>query len=94
VRRTTQRHRDLARGPARLTAALAIDRALDGADVTDPRSPLVVRRGDPVPYEVVRFGPRVGVSSAADVPWRLWVDGDPTVSVYRPAVPRRRRSGA
>jgi DNA-3-methyladenine glycosylase len=35
--------RDLARGPARLCQALGIDRALDGADVCDPRSPIRVR---------------------------------------------------
>ena len=35
--------RDLARGPARLCQALAIGRALDGADVCDPGSPLRVR---------------------------------------------------
>ncbi len=93
-RRTTHRHRDLARGPARLTVALAVDRSLDGADVTDPRSPLVVRRGGAVPDGAVRSGPRVGVAKGAQVPWRLWVDGDPTVSVYRPAVPRKRGSGA
>ena len=34
-------------------------------------------------------GPRVGVSSAAEVPWRFWYDGDPTVSVYRAHVPRQ-----
>jgi DNA-3-methyladenine glycosylase len=33
---------DLARGPARLCQALGIDRALDGADVCDPASPLRV----------------------------------------------------
>jgi DNA-3-methyladenine glycosylase len=33
-------------------------------------------------------GPRVGVSSAAEIPWRFWYDGDPTVSVYRAHVPR------
>ena len=35
-------------------------------------------------------GPRVGVSAAATVPWRFWLDGEPSVSVYRPWVPRRR----
>jgi len=35
--------RDLARGPARLCQALAIDRARDGADACDPGSPLRVR---------------------------------------------------
>ncbi len=94
TRRAIRRDRDLARGPARLTVALAVDRSLDGADVTDPGSPLVVRRGRPVPDDVVRSGPRVGVSNAAHVPWRFWVDAEPTVSVYRPAVPRRRGSTA
>jgi DNA-3-methyladenine glycosylase len=36
-------------------------------------------------------GPRVGVSSAAEIPWRFWYDGDPTVSVYRAHVPRQRK---
>jgi DNA-3-methyladenine glycosylase len=35
-------------------------------------------------------GPRVGVREGADVPWRFWLDGEPTVSVYRPHQPRRR----
>jgi DNA-3-methyladenine glycosylase len=83
--------RDLARGPARLTKALAVDRALDGADVCDRGSPLRVIHGDAVPRDRVRTGPRVGVNAAADRPWRWWIDGDPTVSAYRPHAPRRRR---
>lgn len=35
-------------------------------------------------------GPRVGVRDGADVPWRFWLEGEPTVSVYRPHVPRKR----
>jgi DNA-3-methyladenine glycosylase len=84
---------DLARGPARLCQALAIDRRLDGADVCDPASPLRVlgpRSGLVPSPDQIRCGPRVGVSSAAEVAWRFWVDGDPTVSAYRPHVPRRR----
>ena len=93
--------RDLARGPARLCQALDIDRSLNGADVCAARSPLRVRpgsasttarsgtvpaRGEDLP-EIPRIasGPRVGVSSAAEVPWRFWFEGDPTVSVYRAA---------
>ena len=90
ARRPGASDRDLARGPARLTKALAIDRALNGADVTCPTSPLQVVDGDVVARDVVRSGPRVGVNAAADVPWRLWIDGERTVSVYRPHTPRKR----
>jgi DNA-3-methyladenine glycosylase len=83
--------RDLARGPARLCQALDIDRALDGADVCVAGSPLrmLSGAGNPARSGKITTGPRVGVSSAAEIPWRFWYDGDPTVSVYRPHVPRR-----
>jgi 3-methyladenine DNA glycosylase Mpg len=35
-------------------------------------------------------GPRVGLRLAADRPWRFWVPGEPSVSVYRPAAPLKR----
>jgi DNA-3-methyladenine glycosylase len=83
--------RDLARGPARLCLALGIDRALDGADACVPSSSLRVGTGaEPAARSVkIATGPRVGVSSAAEIPWRFWLEGDPTVSVYRAAAPRR-----
>jgi DNA-3-methyladenine glycosylase len=87
--------RNLARGPARLCQALGVDRALDGTDVCDAASPLRVRfdgMGRSVidrPAEIDR-GPRVGVSSGADMPWRFWLANEPTVSPYRPHVPRNR----
>ena len=90
--------RDLARGPARLCQALDIDRSLDGADVCVPGSPLRVRWEGAGPGTTARSaerkvctGPRVGVAAAAEVPWRFWVEGEPTVSAYRPAAPRRRK---
>jgi DNA-3-methyladenine glycosylase len=85
--------RDLARGPARLCQALGIDRSLDGADVCAASSPLRVRAGagNPARSAKIVTGPRVGVSSAAEIPWRYWYDGDPTVSVYRAHVPRQRK---
>jgi DNA-3-methyladenine glycosylase len=89
-RRLNARPRDLARGPARLCVALSVDRTLDGADVTKARSPITVSEAEPVPDALVRTGPRVGISVATDWPYRLWIDGDPTVSPYRPAKPRRR----
>jgi len=88
--------RDLARGPARLCQALDIDRSLDGADVCVADSPLRMRwpdaRTTARSAEIkVLSGPRVGVSSAAEIPWRFWIEGEPTVSAYRAAVPRRRK---
>jgi DNA-3-methyladenine glycosylase len=97
ARRTTSRSpHDLASGPARLTVALGVDGSLDGADATRPRAPLRVRAGEPPVGKVLR-GPRVGVAGdGAGHPWRFWLEGEPTVSTYRPALPRRRpvsRSG-
>jgi DNA-3-methyladenine glycosylase len=43
---------------------------------------------------LILTGPRVGVRTGADVPWRFWLDGEPTVSAYRPHAPRRRHSAA
>ncbi|RAY17249.1 DNA-3-methyladenine glycosylase [Actinomadura craniellae] len=90
-RRPRSSARDLTRGPARLCQALAVDRAQDGVDGCDPEGPLRVLLGEPAAGEV-RSGPRVGVNAASDVPWRFWLDGEPSVSAYRRHVPRRRRA--
>jgi DNA-3-methyladenine glycosylase len=88
VRRDTE----LARGPARLTRTLAVDRSLNGVDALDPAAPLRLLRGACVPRDRVVVGPRVGVAGAgAPTPWRYAVADDPTVSAYRPAVRRTRR---
>jgi DNA-3-methyladenine glycosylase len=93
-RERTVSFRDLARGPGRLCLALDIDRSLDGTDVCAADSPLRMRwpeagTTDRSAEITVASGPRVGVSSAAEVPWRFWIEGEPTVSAYRPATPRR-----
>jgi DNA-3-methyladenine glycosylase len=83
---------ELARGPARLTAVLAVldlDRSANGLDLTDPASPVRLYEGDPVPDDLVRTGPRVGVAMAMEVPWRYWVAGSPAVSAYRRGGKRR-----
>jgi len=84
---------DLARGPARLCQALGIGRSLDGADVCNPASQLRIRPpagGGSGAAAGISHGPRVGISAAADRPWRFWLTGDPTVSPYRAHVPRAR----
>lgn len=87
--------RDLARGPARLASALGLNREHDGLDLLDPASP--VRLEIPSsPAGQVSQGPRVGVAGEGGdpgrYPWRFWLDGEPSVSVYRPAVRRTRRT--
>lgn len=97
--------RDLARGPARLAAALGLDGGLDGIALGGRSSPSPVRLvlGDDARegrVEQVRTGPRVGVSGLGGdgeiYPWRFWLDGEPSVSAYRPGVSRSSppRSGA
>ena len=84
-RRPRSTDRDLARGPARLCQALALDLAQDGADLT--AGPVTLTPAAE-PYTDVSTGPRVGLRLAADRPWRFWLTGERTVSTYRPAVPR------
>jgi DNA-3-methyladenine glycosylase len=91
--------RDLARGPARLAVALGFDREHNGLDACSagppgPSGRLAVLEGDPPETGLVRSGPRTGVSSGKETPWRFWIEGDPTVSPYRAHVPRRPRGTA
>ena len=82
---------ELAKGPARLTGVLGLGRQHNGADLTEPASPVRLLSGEPLPDNEIRVGPRVGVAVAIDVPWRFWVDS-PTVSVYRRGGKRRQSS--
>nr|WP_205739671.1 DNA-3-methyladenine glycosylase [Georgenia sp. SYP-B2076] len=92
-RRTAARSdRDLARGPARLAQALGLTGA-DSGLVLAAGGRAELELGAPVPADRLRSGPRVGVAGAggdaATFPWRYWLDGEPTVSAYRPATRRR-----
>ena len=80
---------DLARGPARLCAALGIDGTSSGLDLLESSSAVRLVAADLTPpMSLVRSGHRVGVSEAATRPWRFWLDGEPSVSQYRTS-PRR-----
>ncbi|BBY35412.1 3-methyladenine DNA glycosylase [Mycolicibacter minnesotensis] len=80
----------LARGPGNLCAALGIAMADNGIDLLDPSGPVRLELGGKLPDQ---SGPRVGVSRAADRPWRLWVPARPEVSAYRRS-PRAPAPGA
>jgi DNA-3-methyladenine glycosylase len=75
--------RDLCDGPGKLCQALGVDRAFDGADlVTGDRGVELVDDGTPPPDEPGVSG-RVGLSVAAEVPWRFFVPGAVGVSRAR-----------
>jgi DNA-3-methyladenine glycosylase len=85
--------RELARGPARLCQALAIDRGSDGVDACAAGSPLrMFGSAEDRAGLAISTGPRVGISQAADRPWRYWLTGDTHVSLYKPAQQRRRQA--
>ncbi|MFH8709682.1 DNA-3-methyladenine glycosylase [Streptomyces zaomyceticus] len=91
-RRSARYDHELAKGPARLATALDIGLSLNGTDTcADPDAPLTLFTGTPPAPEHIRNGPRTGVGGdGAPHPWRFWIDGDPSVSPYRPHTPRKR----
>ena len=101
ARRGTARERDWCRGPGRLAQALALSREHTGRDfcrpaIGEPIELTVTAPRHPVEPLGVRTGPRVGVSGPGGdgvaYPWRFWLEGEPSVSVYRPGAVRKRRS--
>lgn len=73
---------ELTNGPAKLCSALAIDRALNGADLVTSEEAWL-ERDALVGESDIAEGPRIGVHGderAQTVPWRFWVAGNPYVS--------------
>ncbi len=91
-RRAARVSRDLARGPARLSQALAIGPDDLDTDLLSPESSVRLHRG--TAPAAISAGPRVGISQATDLPWRFWERDAPSVSVFRAGgKPRRTRAG-
>ena len=84
------RTRGLGRGPGNLCSAAGITIADNGIDLFDADNPVRLRLND---ASEASSGPRVGVSHAADRPWRLWLPGRAEVSAYRRS-PRAPAPGA
>ncbi len=62
-------------GPGKLTQALGIDGALNGADLCAAGAQLFLETGAPIPDSSVTIGPRVGLNTVPEpwksVPWRF-----------------------
>jgi DNA-3-methyladenine glycosylase len=87
LRRNRPGHADiqLTNGPGKLCAALGVRRELDGADLCDAHSPLLLARHPDVRRFRQLRGPtvvtkRIGITKAADSPLRFFLAGSPFVS--------------
>jgi DNA-3-methyladenine glycosylase len=76
ARRRAGEERLLCAGPGRLCEALGVTRRHDGLPLDEPPFVLIARECEPA----VVAGPRVGITHAADRPWRYGVAGSGFVS--------------
>ena len=90
--RQRDRETDLCSGPAKLTQALAIDRSLDGIDLTRDHR-LWIEADATVPPTRIITTPRIGINGAGS--WtrralRFFIRDNPHVSARRTGISRRR----
>ncbi len=84
ARRGVQDERLLCAGPGRLAQALGIDASFDGLPLQAPPFELLPRP-DGAPPPALLTGPRIGITRAADVPWRFGKAGSRYLSRTFPA---------
>jgi DNA-3-methyladenine glycosylase len=80
ARPRTAGDRDLCRGPARLTQAMAIDGTQNGIDLVTALEGFAIVDDGMAPPRNVAGGPRIGISVGKDHPWRWSVPGNRYVS--------------
>ncbi len=80
-RRRVARDRDLCSGPGKICEALAIELSQSGDDALAP--PFELTAASPDADREIVTGPRIGITKAADYPWRYCLAGNPHLS--RPA---------
>jgi DNA-3-methyladenine glycosylase len=84
---------ELCSGPGKLTQALGVSLTENGGDLLDGP----VRIGPPAAgwrRPPLAVGPRIGITLAAELPWRFCVAGNRHVSRPRPTADGARRRGA
>jgi len=91
ARRRLVRAEELCSGPGKLTQALGIDLSLNGSSLVD--GPIELRAREVVVRAPrVVLGERIGITKAADLPWRFCDADSRHVSRPWPAAMRRRRA--
>jgi DNA-3-methyladenine glycosylase len=89
ARRGLERVEDLCSGPGKLTQALAIGLSLNGSSLVD--GPIEVVAREPVGRAPrIVLGERIGITKAADLPWRFCDADSRHVSRPWPAAMRER----
>ena len=92
-RRGVARDEELCNGPGKLTQALGIGLSLNGTSLED--GPIeVLRRESGAREPRIIMGERIGISKAADLPWRFCDADSRHVSRPWPAAMRVRRAAA
>jgi DNA-3-methyladenine glycosylase len=88
-RRGRDEPEQLCSGPGKLSEALGVDLSLNGADLFE--SPFALSQRDSGWAQGITSSPRIGITKAADLPWRYCVKGSRFVSRPWPASGARLR---
>jgi DNA-3-methyladenine glycosylase len=79
TRRGLTRPQELCSGPGKLTQALGIELAHNGTDLRSGPIKIYLRPGGGGEPPIA-VGPRIGITKAAELPWRFCAAGNPHVS--------------
>jgi DNA-3-methyladenine glycosylase len=89
--RGLERLEDLCSGPGKLTQALGIGLSLNGSSLLDGPIEVLAREAGTRPPRIV-LGERIGITKAADLPWRFCDADSRHVSRPWPAAMREPRA--
>jgi DNA-3-methyladenine glycosylase len=83
-RRDGRSRHQLTNGPAKLAQALAIDQALNGANLCAPDGVIWLEDAPLAAPQAIYTGPRIGLGKTPEpwlsMPWRFWLGNNPHVS--------------
>lgn len=78
LNRKTESEFNLTNGPGKLCQALGIDKSLSGTHIDS--GPIKLEKGIEVTKSNIVTSTRIGISRAADMPWRFYIKNNPYVS--------------
>jgi DNA-3-methyladenine glycosylase len=78
-RRRTEHVKALSNGPAKLTQAFAVTKALNGCDLTSAGELYLAEPSHPRKVRIA-VTTRIGIKAGSEKPWRFYIKGNPFVS--------------